>query len=89
MTAAARLSLPRDFGRRRLWDPGGRKVTLGASLARTAPGGSDFRFSAVLFDFLTGTPDFAEVLFWQPEALLVMSIVVLLFTGDFPDGGGG
>ena len=90
VTAAARVSLPTDFGRRRLWVLVGRKVTLGASLTLTPPGGSDLRFSTELFDFLTGTPDFVTVLFWcAPQAHLVMSIVDLLFTGDFPEGGEG
>lgn len=69
-------------------------AVLGAGQAASPtlppPGGSDLRFSATLLAFLTGTPDFVEVLFWQLlEALLVMSTVALLCRRGFPEEGEG
>lgn len=64
------------------------EVGQAASLSRPPPGGSDRRFSAKLLPFLTGTPDFIGVLFWQLlEALLVASVVTLLCRRGFPEDG--
>lgn len=90
VTMAVRVSLPIDCGRGRRCVPAILGAGQAASLTLPPPGGSDLRFSAKLLAFLTGTPDFVEVLFWQLlEALLVTSVVALLCRRGFPEEGGG